>query len=255
MLVIRRHPLAPHQRNQRGNPQHHRRPLPPSDRQHRRRTITGPDVVDAFTDAFTTWGTPAAVLTDNGAVFTATPRRGGRTALQILLGELGVNYINSRPYHPQTLRQNRTPPPNPQKRLAALHPAASITELQSQLNEFTDYYNTTRPTEPLHRHTPIEAVNARPKAFPTGYKIPRTSASATTKSTPPASSPSATTAACTTSAFKTSPRHQSPRPGQRPRHPGPRPTHRNTHPQTHTRPHPRLPKRGVKPGNSPTNRP
>jgi hypothetical protein len=37
-------------------------------------------------------------LTDNGAIFTATPRRGGRTALQILLGELGINYINSRPY-------------------------------------------------------------------------------------------------------------------------------------------------------------
>ena len=137
-----------------------------------RRTITGPDVVDAFTDAFTTWGTPAAVLTDNGAVFTATPRRGGRTALQILLGELGVNYINSRPYHPQTCGKIERLHQTLKKRLAALHPAASITELQSQLNEFTDYYNTTRPHRALHRHTPIEAVNARPKAFPTGYKIP-----------------------------------------------------------------------------------
>lgn len=63
-----------------------------------RTTITGLHVTDTFTDAFTTWGTPASVLTDNGAVFTATPRRGGRTALQILLGELGINYINSRPY-------------------------------------------------------------------------------------------------------------------------------------------------------------
>ncbi len=137
-----------------------------------RPTITGPDVVDAFTDAFTTWGTPAAVLTDNGAVFTATPRRGGRTALQILLGELGVNYINSRPYHPQTCGKIERLHQTLKKRLAALHPAASITELQSQLNEFTDYYNTTRPHRALHRHTPIEAFNARPKAFPTGYKIP-----------------------------------------------------------------------------------
>lgn len=63
------------------------------------RTVTAPDVVEAFTAAFATWGTPAALLTDNGAVFTATPRRGGRTALQILLGELGITYINSRPYH------------------------------------------------------------------------------------------------------------------------------------------------------------
>ena len=137
-----------------------------------RRTITGPDVVDAFTDAFTTWGTPAAVLTDNGAVFTATPRRGGRTALQILLGELGVNYINSRPYHPQTCGKIERLHQTLKKRLAALPPATTIDELQSQLNEFSDYYNTTRPHRALHRRTPTEAFNARPKAFPTGYKIP-----------------------------------------------------------------------------------
>ena len=137
-----------------------------------RRTITGTDVVETFTDAFTTWGTPASVLTDNGAVFTATPRRGGRTALQILLGELGVNYINSRPYHPQTCGKIERLHQTLKKRLAALPPAATINELQSQLNEFSDYYNTTRPHRALHRHTPHEAFNNRPKAFPTGYKIP-----------------------------------------------------------------------------------
>lgn len=48
-----------------------------------RRTITGPDVVHAFQDAFARWGIPASVLTDNGAVFTGLPRRGGRVALEI----------------------------------------------------------------------------------------------------------------------------------------------------------------------------
>jgi transposase InsO family protein len=67
-----------------------------------RPTVTGHDVVDTFTDAFTRWGTPAAVLSDNGAIFTATPRRGGRSALQVILGELGIKYLTSRPYHPQT---------------------------------------------------------------------------------------------------------------------------------------------------------
>src|SRR5271163_1452268 len=60
-----------------------------------RPTMTGPDVLDTFLATFTRWGTPAAVLTDNGAIFTATPRRGGRSALQVSLGELGINYINS----------------------------------------------------------------------------------------------------------------------------------------------------------------
>ena len=137
-----------------------------------RTTITGLNVTDTFTDAFATWGAPQSVLTDNGAVFTATPRRGGRTALQILLGELGINYINSRPYHPQTCGKVERFHQTQKRRLAALPPASSIDELQSQLNEFTDYYNTRRPHRALHRRTPTEAFNARPKAFPSGYQIP-----------------------------------------------------------------------------------
>ena len=38
-----------------------------------RPTMTGPDVTDTVTTAFARWGTPASVLTDNGAIFTATP--------------------------------------------------------------------------------------------------------------------------------------------------------------------------------------
>lgn len=136
------------------------------------RTVTGPDVVNTFTQAFTTHGVPAALFTDNGAVFTATPRRGGRTALQILLGELGVNYINSRPYHPQTCGKIERFHQTEKRRLAAQPPAATIAELQTQLHEFTDYYNTTRPHRALHRRTPLEAYTNRPKAFPTGYQIP-----------------------------------------------------------------------------------
>jgi hypothetical protein len=39
------------------------------------------------------------VLTD-GAIFTATRRRGGRTALQVMLGELSINYLSCRRYQP-----------------------------------------------------------------------------------------------------------------------------------------------------------
>jgi transposase InsO family protein len=137
-----------------------------------RPTMTGPDVMDSFLAAFTRWGTPAAVLTDNGAIFTATPRRGGRTALQVSLGELGINYINSRPYHPQTCGKIERFHQTLKKRLAAIPPARSITELQTQLDEFTTYYNTIRPHRALHRHTPSQAFTARPKAFPSGYQIP-----------------------------------------------------------------------------------
>jgi len=137
-----------------------------------RPTITGHHVVNTFTETFATYGAPAAVLTDNGAVFTATPRRGGRTALQILLGELGINYINSRPYHPQTCGKIDRLHQTLKRRLTAQPPATTLDELQHQLDEFTHYYNTTRPHRALQRRTPLEAFTNRPKAFPTGYQIP-----------------------------------------------------------------------------------
>jgi transposase InsO family protein len=139
---------------------------------HARAVTTGPDVVDTVTAACATWGTPAAILTDNGAIFTATPRRGGRTALQILLGELGINYINSRPYHPQTCGKVERFHQTLKKRLTAAPPAATLAELQTQIDDFLDYYNTTRPHRALARKTPIQAFTERPKAFPTGYQIP-----------------------------------------------------------------------------------
>lgn len=136
-----------------------------------RRTITGPDVTTTFTTALSSWGPPASVLTDNGAIFTGQPRRGGRTALEITLGTLGIRYLNSRPYHPQTCgkieRFHQT-----QKKWLTAHPAATLAQLQILLDEFTDYYNTVRPHRAIGRTTPIQAFNARPKATPTGYLIP-----------------------------------------------------------------------------------
>lgn len=111
------------------------------------------------------------MLTDNGAIFTATPRRGGRTALQIILGELGVKYISSRPYHPQTCGKIERFHQTLKKHLRAQPPAATIAELQHQLDDFTSYYNTVRPHRAINRRTPLQAFMSRPAAFPTTYKI------------------------------------------------------------------------------------
>jgi hypothetical protein len=39
---------------------------------------------------------------DNGAVFTGGPCRGGRVALEVVLVSRGIGFRHSRPYHPQT---------------------------------------------------------------------------------------------------------------------------------------------------------
>jgi transposase InsO family protein len=137
-----------------------------------RPVTTGADVVDTFTAAITQWGTPAGALTDNGAIFTAKQRGDGRTALEITLGELGIKYSRSRPYHPQTCGKVERFHQTLKKHLRALPPAATIDELQHQIDDFLVYYNTVRPHRALGRRTPLEAFNDRPKAFPSGYQIP-----------------------------------------------------------------------------------
>jgi transposase InsO family protein len=136
-----------------------------------RRAITGPDVVGAFGDAFVRWGIPASVLTDNGAVFTGRPRRGGRVALEIELGRLGVRFDHSRPNHPQTQGKVERFQQTEKKWLAAQPPAKTTAGLQRQLTRFRRYYNEIRPHRALDRRTPWDAYTARPKATATGPYI------------------------------------------------------------------------------------
>ena len=136
-----------------------------------RASVTGPVVDSTFQKAFTRWGIPASVLTDNGAVFTGTPRRGGRVALEVTLGRLGVRFDHSRPNHPTTCGKVERLQQTEKKWLAAQPPARTIAALQRQLDRFRHIYNTERPHRAIGRRTPAEAYSARPKATATGPYI------------------------------------------------------------------------------------
>jgi transposase InsO family protein len=136
-----------------------------------RRTITGPDVLHTFQNAFLRWGIPASVLTDNGAVFTGRQRGGGRVALEVELGRLGVRFDHSRPYHPQTCGKVERFQQTQKKWLAAQPPAKTVAGLHRQLDRFRRYYNEVRPHRAIGRRTPWEAFTARPKATATGPYI------------------------------------------------------------------------------------
>src|SRR3954470_14229769 len=136
-----------------------------------RRTITGPDVLHAFQNAFVRWGMPASVLTDNGAVFTGPPRRGGRVALEVELGRLGIRFDHSRAHHPQTCGKVERFHQTEKKWLAAQPPAKTTAGLQRQLSRFRRYYNEVRPHRAIGRRTPWQAYTARPKATATGPYI------------------------------------------------------------------------------------
>jgi transposase InsO family protein len=67
-----------------------------------RRIFTAGDFNAVFTATTSTYGDPASFLSDNGAVFTGAPRRGGRVALEITRHTHGIRFDHSRAYHPQT---------------------------------------------------------------------------------------------------------------------------------------------------------
>ena len=133
------------------------------------RVVTAHDVVNTFHTA-ATWGYPASVLSDNGAVFTAT-YRGGIGAMESELCALGIAFKHSRPYHPQTCGKIERFHQTMKKYLAKQHPAATTRTLQTQLDHFVDSYNNVRPHRSLGRRTPITAFNARTKAHPRLAKI------------------------------------------------------------------------------------
>jgi transposase InsO family protein len=130
------------------------------------RVFKAPDVVATFHHAAETHGYPASLLTDNGAVFTATYRN-GIGAMETTLASLGIAYKHSRPYHPQTCGKVERFHQTEKKFLAAQDPPIATTRaLQRHLDHFVDYYNTVRPHRSLGRRTPLEVFTARTRAYP-----------------------------------------------------------------------------------------
>jgi transposase InsO family protein len=131
---------------------------------------TAPAVLRVFQEAGATWGFPAALLTDNGCVYT-TWHRGGPNVMQTELLALGIDYRHSRPYHPQTCGKVERFHQTLKAFLAKQDPAGSIAALQTQVDRFVDYYNEVRPHRACGRRPPKVAFDARDKARPQGPKI------------------------------------------------------------------------------------
>ena len=127
-------------------------------------TVTMEDVRALFASNCAAFGTPASVLTDNGAIYNAVSR-GGRSGFESDLMAAGVLYKHSRPYHPQTCgkveRWHRT-----LKGFLAKRPAATLGELNEVLEDVARYYNDVRPHRGINRQTPSAAYHARARAKP-----------------------------------------------------------------------------------------
>jgi len=108
------------------------------------RRVKAADVVQSFHKAAQLHGLPHSLLSDNGAVFTGSYRK-GKVLLESELERLGVLFKNSRPYHPQTSGKVERLHQTLKRYLTKQPPPATLTELQTQLDAFTHYYNDIRP--------------------------------------------------------------------------------------------------------------
>lgn len=133
--------------------------------------VTGETVTKSFLATAEEHGFPASTLTDNGRVYTAR-FGGGKNAFEYLLAMLGIIQKNGHPGHPQTQGKVERFHQTLKRWLAQQPPAASLADLQAQLDRFRDLYNHHRPHRELDRRTPATAYAALPKAQPTGGPLP-----------------------------------------------------------------------------------
>jgi len=121
--------------------------------------------ITAITNAFDEHGAPAIVLSDNGTAYThrhlnpdAGPSRFTRT-----VHTAGTHLIHSSPYHPQTCGKVERHHQTLKRWLATQPTAATLHQLQHQLDRYRAYYNTRRPHSALPgRSTPDHAWTTAP---------------------------------------------------------------------------------------------
>jgi len=132
-------------------------------------TVTAPVVVTTFDQAADLHGHPASVLSDNGLYYTARFSRGGLNGpnrFEQHLIDLAIKQKHSRPNHPTTCGKVERFQQTLKKWLTRQPAPATLTELQAQLDTFTDIYNHHRPHRSLNRRTPHTTYTTLPKATP-----------------------------------------------------------------------------------------
>ena len=105
---------------------------------------TGELAWDAFEIAASRYGLPRQVLSDNGLCFTGR-LHGTEVMFETSLDDLGVEMINSAPYHPQTLGKLERFHRTLKEWLADEGPPWDLEHLQELLDGFRFHYNRRRP--------------------------------------------------------------------------------------------------------------
>jgi transposase InsO family protein len=124
------------------------------------------DAIRVVDKAIAAHGVPQRLLSDNGLALNPS-RRGYVGQLVDHVSRLGVQAITGKPYKPTTQGKNERFHQTLFRYLDKQPLAASLAELQAQVDAFDHIYNTERPHQGLPgRVTPLTAWQATPKADP-----------------------------------------------------------------------------------------
>ena len=126
-------------------------------------TCTGAGAFSALACAAAVLGWPTRFLSDNARAF--------RHVLANALAELGVASSHSRPFHPQTNGKVERFHQTLKKWLERQPRAATIDELQAQLDCFRHLYNHQRPHRSIDRNVPADAWTRGPKSGPADHPL------------------------------------------------------------------------------------
>lgn len=126
---------------------------------------------ETFCQASELWGLPLGQLSDNGLNFSGK-LRGFEVVFEKNLRAAGVKPITSRPFHPQTCGKIERWHQTLKKWLRRRPLADSLDTLQTQLDEFIDFYNHRRPHRGIARITPIARWRQTPPAVNLATTIP-----------------------------------------------------------------------------------
>jgi len=127
---------------------------------------TAEDAIAVFDKAVAAHGVPGRLLTDNGLALNPSGRGlAGRLVAHV--AALGTEAITGKPYKPTTQGKNERFHQTLFRYLDKQPLAATLTQLQAQIDAFDHIYNTQRPHQGLPgRITPLAAWEATPKADP-----------------------------------------------------------------------------------------
>jgi transposase InsO family protein len=131
------------------------------------------DVVGSLHGAAPARGSPASLLTDNGPVFTAVPRK-GVCAIELETARLG-DPLPARESLPPAPRQGRAPAPDAEEMAREAAEGSHDRRAPAELDRLRAYHNGVRPHRAIGWRTPAEVFGARPKAAPSLPGVPMSS--------------------------------------------------------------------------------